>query len=88
MATLSPAQQIDEEIRAMQSKIGDLQESVRLTKIRNEVADAQTTINDLAQRIATFRTRNYVFEKDLENHPGRFCLPICNPKLICNQRHS
>jgi hypothetical protein len=67
MATLSPAQQIDEEIRAMQSKIGDLQESVRLTKIRNEVADAQTTINDLAQRIATFRTRNYVFEKDLEN---------------------
>jgi hypothetical protein len=67
MATPSPAQQLAEEIRNLQSKIVDLQGSVRLTKVRDAVADLQTTVNGLAQRIATLRVRGYAFEKDLEN---------------------
>jgi hypothetical protein len=72
MATPSPAQQIADEIRSLQSKVGDLQGSVRLTKARDAVEDLQTTINGLAQRIATLRTRGYVFEKDMENQAQAF----------------
>lgn len=67
MATPSPAQQIADEIRSLQSKVGNLQASVRLTKARDAVEDLQSTVNALAQRIATLRTRAYVFEIDLEN---------------------
>ena len=67
MATPSPAQQIADQIRSLQSKVGDLQGSVRLTKARDAVEDLQTTVNGLAQRIATLRTRGYVFELDMEN---------------------
>jgi hypothetical protein len=67
MATPSPAQQIADDIRSLQSKVGDLQGSVRLTKVRDAVEDLQTTVNGLAQRLATLRTRGYVFEMDMEN---------------------
>jgi len=67
MATPSPAQQIADEIRSLQSKVGDLQGSVRMTKARDAVEDLQITVNGLAQRIATLRTRGYVFEIDMEN---------------------
>mgnify|MGYP001370450106 FL=1 len=67
MATPSPAQQIADEIRNLQSKVGILQGSVRLTNARDTVEDLQTTLHDLGQRIATSRTRGYVFEKDIEN---------------------
>jgi hypothetical protein len=67
MATPSPAQQIAEEIQNVQSKIGDLQGRVRLTSTRDAVEDLQTTVNGLAQKLATLRTQGYVFENDLEN---------------------
>jgi hypothetical protein len=67
MATPSPAQQIADEIRNLQSKVGDLQGRVRLTKARDAVEDLQTTVSGLIQKIATFRTRGYVFEMDMEN---------------------
>jgi len=67
MATPSPAQQIAEEIRDLQSKVGDLQGRVRMTKVRDAVEDLQATVYSLAQRIATLRTRGYFFEKDMEN---------------------
>jgi len=72
MATPNPAQQIADEINTLQTKVGDLQGSVRLTKARDAVEDLQTTLNGLAQRIATLRTRGYVFEKDLENQAQAF----------------
>jgi len=72
MATPNPAQQIADEIRSLQSKIGDLQGSVRLTKARDAVEDLQTTVNGLTQRIASLRTRGYVFEKDMENQAQGF----------------
>ena len=67
MATPSPAQQIADEIRGLQSKVGDLQGSVHLSNARDTVEDLQTSVNGLAERIASLRTRGYVFEKDLEN---------------------
>ena len=67
MATPSPAQLIADEIRSLQSKVGTLQGSVRMTNARDAVEDLQTTLHDLGQRIATSRTRGYVFEKDIEN---------------------
>jgi len=72
MATPNPAQQIADEISSLQSKVGELQGSVRLTKARDAVEDLQTTINGLAQRIATLRTRGYLFEKDMENQAQAF----------------
>jgi hypothetical protein len=67
MATPSPAQQIADEIRNLQSKVSDLQGRVRLTKARDAVEDLQTTVSGLIQKITTFRTRGYVFEMDMEN---------------------
>ncbi len=67
MTTPSPIQQLSEEIRSLQSKVGDMQTSVRLTKARDNIEDVQSVINGLVQRIATSRTRGYVFEKNLEN---------------------
>ena len=67
MATPSPAQQIADEIRNLQSKVGDLQGRVRLTRARDAVEDLQTTVSGFIQKIATFRTRGYVFEMDMEN---------------------
>ena len=72
MATPSPVQLIADEIRSLQSKVGTLQGSVRMTNARDAVEDLQTTLNDLAQRIATSRTRGYVFEKDMENQAQAF----------------
>ena len=72
MTTPSPAQQIASDIGALQSKIGSLQESVRLAKTRDAVEDLQTKTTAMAQRIASLRTRGYVFEKDLENQAQSF----------------
>ncbi|MCX6036922.1 MAG: hypothetical protein NTW99_03320 [Chloroflexi bacterium] len=72
MATPSPTQQITNDISNLQSKVGDLQGSVRLTKARDAVEDFQTTVNGLAQRIVTLRTRGYAFEKDMENQAQAF----------------
>jgi len=72
MATPSPTQQIADEIQSLQSKVGDLQASVRLTKARDNIEDIQSTVNILTQRIASLRTRGYVFEKDLENQAQGF----------------
>jgi hypothetical protein len=67
MATPSPVQQMADEIRNLQSKVGDLQGRVHLTTARDTVEDLQTTVNGLAQRVANLRSRGYVFEKELEN---------------------
>jgi len=67
MATTDPVQQITEEIRNLQSRVGNLQEQVRLTGSQSGVSDLNTTVNDLVQRLATLRTGGYVFGKDLEN---------------------
>jgi predicted nucleic acid-binding Zn-ribbon protein len=72
MTTPSPAQEIASDISSLQSKIGSLQESARMTKTRDAVEDLQTNVNNMAQRIANLRTRGYVFEKDLEGQAQAF----------------
>jgi len=72
MATPSPAQQIADEISALQNKIGWLQDGVRLAKVRDAVEDVQTKVSSQPQRIATARGRGYVFEKDLEAQAQSF----------------
>ncbi|MDP2976858.1 MAG: hypothetical protein Q8N45_11690 [Anaerolineales bacterium] len=67
MATPSPARQIADDIRALQTRIGWLQDSVRLAKVRDAVEDLQTAVNGMGQRIANLRQRGYAFEKELEN---------------------
>jgi predicted nucleic acid-binding Zn-ribbon protein len=67
MATPSPAQQLANDISSLQSKLGSLQQSVRLTNARDAVEDLQTKVNGAAQRIAALRQKGYVFEKNLES---------------------
>jgi hypothetical protein len=67
MTTSNPNQQLAEDINALQFKIGNLQEGVRLTKARDAVGDMQTTVNGMAARLSGLRGRGYVFEKDLES---------------------
>ena len=64
---MSPDQAITDEINSLQSRISDLQESVRLTQMRDALEDLQSSINGLAVCLSTLRTRGYVFEKDLES---------------------
>ncbi|MBI4731121.1 MAG: hypothetical protein HY781_03145, partial [Chloroflexi bacterium] len=72
MATPSPAQQLASDISALQTKVGWLQQSVRLTKARDAVEDLQTKVNSAVQRIANLRQKGYVFEKELEDQAANF----------------
>jgi septation ring formation regulator EzrA len=72
MTTPNPAQQIFDEINALQTRINDLQGSVQLTKSREAVEQIQANVNGIAERIANLRTRGYVFEKDLEGQAQVF----------------
>jgi hypothetical protein len=72
MATPSPAQQLANDISALQTKIGWLQDGVRLTAARDAIEDLQTKVTGLTQRIATLRTGGYVFEKELDNQAATF----------------
>lgn len=67
MTTPNPTQQTANDIRTLQFKVSTLQEQVRLIKARDAVEDVQTTLNSLAQRIASLRSRGYVFGKGLED---------------------
>ena len=66
MATTSPVEQIASEISALQTKVGWMQDSVRLKNALDAVEDLQTSVNSMPQHIAELRTKGYVFEKDME----------------------
>ena len=72
MADQSLAEQIQSEIKGMQSSLGDLQSSARLADIRDRVEDLTVTVRGLDQRIASLREHGYAFEKDLENQAAQF----------------
>ncbi|MDI6769198.1 MAG: hypothetical protein QMD04_05930 [Anaerolineales bacterium] len=72
MTTPSPAQQIADEMRALQNKVNSLQDGVRLARVRDAVEDMETKVGSQPQRIATARGRGYVFEKDLEAQAQSF----------------
>jgi hypothetical protein len=83
MTTPNPAQELASEISALQSRVSDLQEHVRLADVRDAVGDLQTAVSGMQQRIATLRTRGYVFEKDIENQAKAFAdsWALLNPNL-------
>jgi chromosome segregation ATPase len=72
MTTPNPTQEISEEINALQTRVNTLQGSVQLTSSREAVEQLQTTVNGMAQRILSLRTRGYVFEKDMESQAQAF----------------
>ena len=72
MTTPNPTQEISEEISALQTRVNTLQGSVQLTSSREAVEQLQTTVNGMAQRILSLRTRGYVFEKDMESQAHAF----------------
>jgi hypothetical protein len=72
MTTPNPTQEISEEISALQTRVNTLQGSVQLTSSREAVEQLQTTVNGMAQRILSLRTRGYVFEKDMESQAQAF----------------
>ncbi len=52
---------------ALQSQLGDLQESLTLVNVRNDVESIETTLSLLPNKIGELRTRGYVFCSFLEN---------------------
>ncbi len=60
-----------EETRAkldeLQDQLGDLQESLLLTRARNDMGDLETALSLLPAEIEELRTRGYVFRSFLEN---------------------
>lgn len=72
MATPSPTEQFASDVSALQMKISSLQDSTRLSSVRDAVEDFQATVNGMAQRVAGLRQRGYVFEKELEAQAAEF----------------
>lgn len=67
----APAATLSEETRAkldeLQDQFGDLQESLLLTSVHNDMGDLETTLSLLPAEIEELRTRGYVFRSFLEN---------------------
>jgi len=67
----APAGTLSEETHAkldeLQDQLGDLQESLLLTDVRNDMGDIETTLSLLPAEIEELRTRGYVFRSFLEN---------------------
>ena len=72
MADQNLADQVQNEIQSLQSTLGDLQSSVRLTDIRDRVEDLGSTISGLDRRIESLREKGYAFEKGLEGQARDF----------------
>ncbi len=72
MTTPSPLQQLGNDIDALKTRVGWMQDSVRLKNACDAVEDLQTTVNGMGQRIKEMRTKGYVFEKDLESKAADF----------------
>ncbi len=66
MAEQSLAEQVQNEIQSLQSTLGDLHSSVRLTDIHDRVEDLGSTVSGLDRRIESLRQGGYAFEKELE----------------------
>lgn len=72
MSTPTPVDQIASEISSLQTRIGWMQDSVRLNNTLNAVEVLQTTVNGMQQRVVNLRTNGYVFEKALEAQAADF----------------
>jgi len=72
MSTPSPIEEVNSAISSIQSRIGSMQDSVRLKNTLNAIEDLQTNLSSMPQQIAKLRTNGYVFEKSLEAQAAEF----------------
>lgn len=72
MTTPSPAEQLASDISALQTRVGWMQDNVRLKNVQNAIEDLQTTLNNMPQRLVKLRAAGYVFEKYLEGQAAAF----------------
>ncbi len=72
MTNPSLAEEVKSDIRSLQSSLLELQSSVRLSDIRDNVEDLQTSVNGMNQRIESLRESGYAFEKSLEEKAADF----------------
>jgi predicted nucleic acid-binding Zn-ribbon protein len=72
MAEQSLAEQVQNEIKSLQTTFKDLQSSVRMSTVRDSVEDLGSSIKGLDRRIDALRKRGYAFEKDLESQAVDF----------------
>lgn len=70
--TPSPAEQLNDDINSLQTKITWMYDTVRLKNVLNEVEDIQTTFANLPSRLARARSGGYVFEKHLDNEVNQY----------------
>ncbi len=72
MSDQSLSEQVKNDIQSLQSSLRDLQTTVRMTDIRDNVEDLSTSVNGMDRRIKSLRERGYAFEKDLEEIAADF----------------
>ncbi len=72
MPEQSLTEQVKNDIQNLQYSLRDLQTSVRLSGIRDQVEDLGTLVHGMDRRIASLRGRGYAFEKDLEEKAADF----------------
>ncbi len=65
-------EELASEAQSLQSEFQELQGKARLADLRDSVEDLQTTVNGMSQRVASLRSRGYVFEKNLEGDAENF----------------
>ncbi len=84
MSTPTPEQKIASEISSLQSRLGRLQDGVRLSRARDALEDTQTKIKGLPIRIKKLREAGYAFEKELETQAEDFVRQwmALNPSLV------
>lgn len=79
MTTPSPMDQINSEINALQTRVGWMQDNIRLKSTVDTIEDLQTMVNGLKQFLIQLRSKGYVFEKELESQSAD--LPLQWAKL-------
>ena len=72
MADQTIAEQVKNDLSNLQSSLGELQGTVRLTDINDRVEDLGSEVKALDQRIKSLRQRGYAFEKELEGQATEF----------------
>jgi hypothetical protein len=92
MATTDPQTQIQNDISSLQSRLNELHSKVQLVDIRDTIEDLQSKAGGLESRIKDLRSRNYVFEKNLETKAveigGNWNRMSSNLNLQLNQQSS
>ncbi len=62
-----PAKKLASDINSLRTKFNALEESTRLTSVRDSLEDTQTTIKGFADKVTGLRARGYVFGMNFES---------------------